>query len=149
MSEKRREHPTKVHQTWTLTWQKCVGEKILEFFNAKFSKRTFNKHPIWKSDALFCWIFEVGAVQKSVSLVDLVKSVHTNIYYFFAEIGFDTAENEPLKIRRWFNSYIHSPPATASRNGISPQELRASESWNAALFILSTVARAQLSRQEH
>ena len=28
--------------------------------------------------------------------MDLVKSFHTSVSYFFAKIGFDTAENEPF-----------------------------------------------------
>ena len=32
-----------------------------------------------KSDDFFCWNFEVGAVQKSVNVVDLVKSLHKSI----------------------------------------------------------------------
>ena len=34
-------------------------------------------------------------MQKHVNLVDLVKSFLTSIYYLFAKLGFDTAENEP------------------------------------------------------
>ena len=37
-------------------------------------------------------------MQKSVNLVDLVKSFHTSIYYLLANIDFDTAENELLKV---------------------------------------------------
>ena len=32
-----------------------------------------------------------------LNLVDFVKSFPTNIYYLFANIGVDTAENEPLR----------------------------------------------------
>ena len=35
---------------------------------------------------------------KYVDLVYLVKIFHTNIRYLLAEIGFDTAENEPLRV---------------------------------------------------
>mgnify|MGYP003318247517 CR=1 FL=1 len=48
----------------------------------------------------FSRIVECGAVQKCVHLVDLVKSFQTSIYYLLAKIGFDTAENEPLKVWR-------------------------------------------------
>ena len=41
---------------------------------------------------------EFGAVQKDVSLVDLEKCCKMSIYYLFAKFGFDTAENEPLKV---------------------------------------------------
>ena len=49
---------------------------------------------------LFCRDVEVGVVQKSVNLVDLVKSFHTSILLLTCKIGFDTAENEPLKVWR-------------------------------------------------
>ena len=51
-----------------------------------------------KSLTKFDWLFECWAVQKRVNLVDLVKSFQTSIYYLFARFGFDTAENEPLKV---------------------------------------------------
>ena len=35
---------------------------------------------------------------KRVNLVDLVKSFPSSIYYLLAKFGFDTAENEPLKV---------------------------------------------------
>ena len=40
-----------------------------------------------------CWIFELGAVQECVNLVDLVKSFQTSTYICFslAKIGFDIA----------------------------------------------------------
>ena len=37
-------------------------------------------------------------MQKSVNLVDIVKSFPTSIQYFLANIGVDTTENESLKI---------------------------------------------------
>ena len=46
----------------------------------------------------FSRILECGAVQKCANLVDLVKSFQTNIYYLVAKLGFDTAENGPLKV---------------------------------------------------
>ena len=46
----------------------------------------------------FSWNVEFGAVQKCVNLVDLVKSFQTSIYYLLAKFGFDTAENERLKV---------------------------------------------------
>ena len=46
----------------------------------------------------FTRIFEFAAVEKYVNLLDLVKSFQTSIYYLLAKIGFDTAENGPLKI---------------------------------------------------
>ena len=39
-------------------------------------------------------------MQKRVNLVDLVKSFQTSIHYLLAKFGFDTAENEPLKVRQ-------------------------------------------------
>ena len=47
----------------------------------------------------FSWFFYwIPNVQKRVNLVDLVKSFQTSIYYLLAKFGFDTAENEPLKV---------------------------------------------------
>ena len=46
--------------------------------------------------------FEFGAVQSCVNLVDLVKSFQTSIFFFFARLGFDAAENEPLKVCQKF-----------------------------------------------
>ena len=46
---------------------------------------------------IFGWNFKILAAQKYVNLVDLVKRFPTGVYYFFAKIGVDTAENEPLK----------------------------------------------------
>ena len=43
-------------------------------------------------------MFEVGAVQKYVDLVDLVKSFQTSVY--LQKIGVDTAENDPLNVWR-------------------------------------------------
>ena len=37
----------------------------------------------------------------SVNIVDLVKNFLTGIYYLLANIGFDTAENGPLKVWRF------------------------------------------------
>ena len=37
-------------------------------------------------------------MHKRVNLVDLVKSFPSSIYYLLAKFGFDTAENEPLKV---------------------------------------------------
>ena len=42
----------------------------------------------------------IRKVQKPVNLVDLVKSFQTNI--LLAKFGFDTAENEPLKVCQKF-----------------------------------------------
>ena len=42
--------------------------------------------------------FDFGAVQKYVNLVDLVKSFQTSISYLLSKIGFDTADNGPLKV---------------------------------------------------
>ena len=44
----------------------------------------------------FSRIFEFGAVQKFVNLVDLEKMLQNE--YLVANIGFDSAENEPLKV---------------------------------------------------
>ena len=43
-------------------------------------------------------LFEFGAVQQLVNLLDLVKSFQTSIWHLLGKIGFDTAENEPLKV---------------------------------------------------
>ena len=51
-----------------------------------------------KSD--FLLKFELGAVQKSVNLVDLVKSFNTSFLIVLTNFGFDTAENEPLRVWR-------------------------------------------------
>ena len=37
-------------------------------------------------------------MQKSVNLANLIKSFQTSIFYLFAKIGVDTAENEPVKV---------------------------------------------------
>ena len=42
-----------------------------------------------------------------INLVDLVKRFSNE--HLLAQIGVDTAENEPLKVCAWFNSFIHSP----------------------------------------
>ena len=47
---------------------------------------------ISSSERCISWIHKV---QEYVNLVDLFKSFHTSIYYLLANIGFDTAENEP------------------------------------------------------
>ena len=41
-------------------------------------------------------------VQECVHLLDLVKSFQTSIYYSLGKFGFDTAENEPLKVCQQF-----------------------------------------------
>ena len=48
----------------------------------------------------FIWLFEFGAMQTYVNLVDLVKSFQTSIYFYYllANFGVDTAENGPLKV---------------------------------------------------
>ena len=51
--------------------------------------------------------FEVLTVQKSVNTVDLVKSFPATIY--LRQIGFNTGENEPLKVSMGFNSFFDSP----------------------------------------
>ena len=51
-----------------------------------------------KSLTRFGWILDCWAVQKRVNLVDLVKSFQNSIY--FQNSAFDTAENEPLKVRQ-------------------------------------------------
>ena len=48
-----------------------------------------------------CLNFEFGAVRQFANLVDLVKSFLTSIYYLFAKIGFDTAENEPFNFHKF------------------------------------------------
>ena len=52
-------------------------------------------------------LLEVGAVHKSVYLVDLVKSFRMRIYL---PNGVDTAENEPLEVWMRFYPFIQSPP---------------------------------------
>ena len=49
-----------------------------------------------KDSMNICWNIEVWAVQKHVNLVDLVKELSNE--YLLAKFGFDTAENEPLKV---------------------------------------------------
>ena len=44
---------------------------------------------------------EFGAVQKRLDFVDLVKSSPTSIYYLLANIGVDTAENEPSRVSKF------------------------------------------------
>ena len=57
---------------------------------------------IAKIPTRFSLKFEVGGVQKHVNIVDLVKSFLTSIYYLLAPIGFDTADNGPLKVsQKW------------------------------------------------
>ena len=51
-------------QIWRETWQKIRNS-------------IFNREKLL---AIFCWNFEIRAVQKHVNLVDLVKSFPTNIY---------------------------------------------------------------------
>ena len=41
-------------------------------------------------------------LQKRVNLVDLVKSCQIRFQYLLAKIGFDTAENGPLKVCQQF-----------------------------------------------
>ena len=56
----------------------------------------------------FSWFSDwIPKVQKSINLVDLVKSFHTSIYYLLfsfdyllAKIGVDKAVSEPLKVWR-------------------------------------------------
>ena len=65
-------------------------------------------------------------MQKHVDLVDLVKSVLTNIYYLLAKFGFDTAENEPeygYGISLIFVSLIFGPACAhfARRQATLPQ----------------------------
>ena len=71
---------TNRHERWTIL--------TMLFENCEKSQKFATK---------ICWNIEVWAVQKHVTLVDLVKSFPTNIYYFnlVEKIGIDTAENEP------------------------------------------------------
>ena len=41
---------------------------------------------------------EIVELCKGVHCVDLGESFHMSIYYLLANIGFDTAENEPCKV---------------------------------------------------
>ena len=46
-------------------------------------------------------IFDFGSFlpkDADVNLVDLVKNFQTSVYYLLTKFGFDTAENEPLKV---------------------------------------------------
>ena len=56
------------------------------------------------------WNFEIWAVQKYVNRLDLAKSFHTSMHYVLAKIGFDTSENEALKVWRWFNLFFQFTP---------------------------------------
>ena len=53
---------------------------------------------------------EFGAVQKDVNLVDLENSKMLQNEYLFAKFGFDTAENEPLKVWGLIQFNIQSSP---------------------------------------
>ena len=63
-------------------------------------------------------------MQNHVNLVDLVKSFPTSI--FFAKFGFDTAENESLKVClisfkfqvMGFNIHIGTPPCRGTANSL-------------------------------
>ena len=65
-----------------------------ETFESENNKKTVES--VW---TIFCWNFEVWAVQMYVNLVDLVKSFPTSISYFTCKIGFDTAERERKRER--------------------------------------------------
>ena len=49
----------------------------------------------------------------------LFQRVFSICIYLLANIGVDTAENEPLKVWRWSNSLIPSPPEVASGAALS------------------------------
>ena len=60
-------------------------------------------------------------MQKYGNLADLVKSFQTSIE--FAKSGVDTAENELVKIWRWFTYFFHSPPIQVPRHQqLSPRD---------------------------
>ena len=42
-------------------------------------------------------------MKKSIHLIDLIKTVHEYFVLFYVKTGFDTAENEPLKV--WMRCY--------------------------------------------
>ena len=80
-----------------------------------------------------------------------------------AKIGFDTAENEPLKVWRWFISFIHSPPwwtcgashlqassFSQERNscGCSHPEICCGYSMQAVSLYLLRISHAPFLRQE-
>ena len=71
--EKCRQIPTNFHQERRDRWQ-ILLRKMLETW--KFEKWIL----ISKNSGRICWNCRVGAVKKSVNLVDLVKSFHTSIY---------------------------------------------------------------------
>ena len=85
-------------------------------FRENFRKKCKKIHEV------FCWNFEIWAVQTYVHLVDLVKSfpktpssqylfqkILTSSEYLLAKFCVDTAENEPLQVwRKWLNYSIHS-----------------------------------------
>ena len=99
------EFPTKL-QTQHLSTLKFKMETIAE--HMIFVENSFLRLQEKKTNC--CWNFEVWEVQKHVHRVDLVESFQTSIYYLLETIGVDTAENEPLKAWRWFNSSFHSLP---------------------------------------
>ena len=74
-------------------------------------------------------------MQTCVNLVDLVKSFQTSISYLLANIGVDTAENEPLKVCKkkephvgiTFRKSIGARPLRQRRNrGVPPPRARGS-----------------------
>ena len=102
------------------------SQKKLQNSTQKMKKSEIHFFIREKMLTIFGWNFEIWAVQKyvyifiisfstsvlfskrriNVNLADLVKSFLTRMYYYLlAKIGFDTAENEPLKVWRWFISF--------------------------------------------
>ena len=60
---------------------------------------------------IFGWNFEIGAVQKYVLFSKSCRSrQELSDEYLLANIGVDTAENEPLKVWRKIQFITHSPP---------------------------------------
>ena len=66
--------------------------------------RTTSFTEILTSERYKCWN-TIGMVLKSVNLVDLVKNFQMSVYYLLTKFGFDTAENEPLKVHLIFKSW--------------------------------------------
>ena len=52
---------------------------------------------------------ETAELCKGVHFVDLGESFQTHIYYLLANLGFDTAENEPCKVGPIEGSLLTAP----------------------------------------
>ena len=54
--------------------------------------------------------------------------------YLLAQVGFDTAESEPLKARRRFSSRLHSPPARYAVVRLLKPKSKKGEAWGSPLM---------------